>query len=132
MRIDLAQIDVCPHVVGINLKNALKRNHCFFRPTLHFRNQTEDVVWLRSIGRERGRVLSFPLGSRQIGHIEKRDAEIDVREVELRIDLQRASEGVSSLFVFELLEQRHADVVGAICILARGRGRPNLWLSHSQ
>jgi hypothetical protein len=88
---------------------------------LHFCQQTENVVRLRRLRAGGGGTLQLPLGGRKIRHIEQRNAEIDARQRQCGIELQRTFEGVRGLFMLVLFEQRDADVIGAICVFARGR-----------
>ena len=74
---------------------------------------------LRRRRRGNARGLQLFLRGGQIRHIEERDAEIDARERETRIELQRAPESIGRFFVFELFEQRDAEIVGAIRVFAR-------------
>ena len=87
------------------------------------RDQAEDVIGLRPIG-QRG-LRRFELLARRLGlaAVEQRDAEIQARERQRRIDLERAAEGGDGGGEVVLLEARDADVVGAVGVLAGGTVR---------
>ena len=91
-------------------------------------DQAEDVVRLRCVGRRGGGLLRGYGGGREIRHVEQRDGEVDPGETERGIDLERAAEALGGVGVVVLLEQRDADVVGAVGVLPRrgGRGRGSL------
>src|SRR5262245_60158391 len=60
----------------------------------------------------------------QIERIQERDAQVDTRDRERAVDLQRLAECVGRLRILELLEQRDAEVVCAIRALSRRVRRP--------
>ena len=57
-------------------------------------DQAEDVVRLRRVRRRRGGLLRGHGGGREIRHVEQRDREVDLRETERGIDLERAAEAL--------------------------------------
>jgi hypothetical protein len=78
---------------------------------------------LRGRGRELRGGLRLAPSLLVLGHVEEGDGEVDARERERGVEPQRASEGFGALAVFELFEQRDAEVVRAVRLLARRAGR---------
>jgi hypothetical protein len=76
-------------------------------------------VRLRRFGRERGGGQSLFARVRGVGHVQQSDGEIDAGECEPGVELQGAAEGFGPFGVLELFEQRDAQIVRAVRLLAR-------------
>ena len=71
--------------------------------------------------RARARLQHAPIErhrAREIVTRVERDGEVRARERELWVERERAAEGFGTLLVLELFEQRDAEVIGAIRLLA--------------
>src|SRR5262249_45128319 len=100
----LGKINVGASVVWINFEHSFKRGDSVSWTTFSFGDQTKDVVRLRCIWTQGNRRLRFFLRPRQIRHVEKRNRQVDSRQRQLRIKLQRPAEGVGRLLVLKLLK----------------------------
>jgi len=78
LRVELAQVYVCSDVIRIDPQNFLKERDCFIGTVLCFGDEAENVNRLRRCRRRGTRGLQFALRARKIGHVEERDAEIEL------------------------------------------------------
>jgi hypothetical protein len=78
---------------------------------------------MRLVGQQTRRLLRLALRAGEIASVVQRDGEVEPRQPEPRVGAQGAPERLRGGRVVELLEQRDAEVVRAVRILARGRGR---------
>ena len=117
---ELSQVDRGADVGRIELTHVRERARRILRAVGGPRDQAEDVIGLRPIG-QRG-LRRFELLARRLGlaAVEQRDAEIQPRERQRRIDLERTAEGGDGGGEVVLFEARDADVVGAVGVLAGG------------
>jgi hypothetical protein len=121
LHLELGQVDTGAEVGRVELEHLREGRLGDVDLVLRLGEETEDVVRLRRVRRGRGGLLRGRRRGRRIGQVEQRNREVDPGQIERRIDRQRAAEAGGGLGVVVLLEQRDADVVGAVGILARGR-----------
>ena len=111
LRVDLPEVYVGADIVWVKLQDLLEWANCFVHACLRFCDQTENVVRLGCVWRERGCCLCFPLRSRKVRFVVKSDREVDFRECQFRINLKRSLESVRAILVLELFEQRYARLL---------------------
>jgi hypothetical protein len=114
----LARVDEGAHVARVDLQDAAEGGERIFGAVLRAGDEAEDVLGLRGAGRERGGGLGLAPRLVRLGHVEEGDGEVDARESELRVEPERAAELLGPVRVAELFEQRDAEVVRAIRLLA--------------
>ena len=125
LHVELAELHVRAHVARVELQHALEGGGGVIRTVLLARDEAEDVLGLRRVGRSGGGGFGLLLRRDEVGHVVERDGEIDARERELGVERERAAELVGPLLVLELFEERDAEVVGAVSLFTRAprRGR---------
>ena len=77
---------------------------------------------LRRVGQQTSGLGRLAIGSRQVLTVEKREAQVEARDAEAAIDLQRVTESRGGWRILEPLEQGDAAVVGVVGTLTQVRG----------
>jgi hypothetical protein len=66
--------------------------------------------------------LFFALRAGQVWQVVECDPEIDVGQDQIWVKVECASESIRGFFIFELLEQRDAEIIRPISFFATGAG----------
>jgi hypothetical protein len=102
--VELAELDVRANVARVNFEHALEVCDGLIQSALLARDEAEQVVRLRRVGREGGGGRRLLLRGVHVGHVEERNGEVDARERELRVERERAAELRGPLLVLELFQ----------------------------
>ena len=123
-RATAAQKDARGHVPGVQLDHAPEGGLRVRPRVLGAAHQPEHVLGLRRLGQGPGGGAGLLLGRGQVVGEQQREGQVDARERQAGVGRQRRAEVRGGLLGPELLQQRHAAVVGAASLLViDGRGR---------
>jgi hypothetical protein len=118
LEVELPKVHAAAHIRRIHLEYTPKRRRGLVEATLRAGGETNHVTWM---GQTRQQIGGSGCGSQRVvelPRIEECDREIQLRDVQSGLELQRLPERRRSLVILILLEQRDADVVGSIRILS--------------
>ena len=110
----LPEIDLRRGVIRIDLEHTPKRRSGVLDTVVASGDEAEHERRLRTIGQCGHGRARFGRGLIQVAAIEQRDRQVEMREPEVGVDLQRLTERVGRGIVVELLEVRDAQIVGPV------------------
>ena len=119
---ELSEIDRRADVGRIELAHPCERPHRIVCAIGGARDQAEHVVGLRPIGQRGLRRFELLARGLRLAAVEERNAQVEARQRQRRIDLEGAAEGRDGGGEVVLLEARNADVVGPVGVLPGGQG----------